>query len=290
MKIIDTHCHYNLEPLYSGKPFCFKIKVNDQILSMKWQDHWQNAQKNSVHKSIVVGPGLASSQKAIEIATTDQNLYAAVGIHPERANKIIDVDQAMLKLATLVTNSKVIAIGETGLDYFYLNAHDQTEIEKIKLRQKELFIGQIKLANQFNLPLILHIRDKGVNAYGEAMELIKKYWLFGHSLIFHCVSGPLDYIQQALNLEKSYFGFDGNITFKKADEIRAIFKLVQKTNAQKILLETDAPYLAPEPYRGQTCQPQMIAELATYLKINFNADLDEIYQNSLNAFTISKAS
>lgn len=286
MQIIDTHCHYNLEPLYSGNPFCFKIKENDPILNMKWQDHWQNAQKNGVSKSIIVGPGLASSQKAVEVANTDQNLYAAVGIHPERANKIIDVDQAMSELEELARNKKVVAIGETGLDYFYLKPDEQNKIEAIKLRQKSLFIGQIKLAQKLGLTLILHVRDHDDHAYLETLDLIEKYWQFDNALIFHCVSGPIPYIQKALALKKSYFGFDGNITFKKADEIREIFTLVQNTNSKKILLETDAPYLAPEPYRGQICEPYMISQTASYIKEKLNANLEEIYQNSLDAFGI----
>lgn len=286
MQIIDTHCHYNLEPLYSGDPFCFKIKEDSQILKMKWQDHWQNAQKAGVSKSIIVGPGLSSSQKAVEIASADENLYAAVGIHPERANKIINVEQAMSKLTELAKNKKVIAIGETGLDYFYLQTEDPAEIEEIKQLQKDLFIGQIKLANQLNLNLILHVRDQAEAAYFESIALIEKHWSFNHSLIFHCVSGPLSYIQKALSFKNSYFGFDGNITFKKADNIREIFSLVQKSDSKRILLETDAPYLAPEPHRGQICEPAMIVETATYIEKNLDANLTEIYQNSLNAFRI----
>ena len=160
------------------------------------------------------------------------------------------------------------------------------KIDKIKLRQKDLFIGQIKLANKLNLPLILHVRDHNDDAYLETINLIEKHWLFKNALIFHCVSGPLPYIEKALALKNSYFGFDGNITFKKSDSIREIFTLVQKTNSSKILLETDAPYLAPEPHRGRICQPMMIVETADYLEKNLNANLAEIYQNSLDAFRI----
>ncbi len=286
MPIIDTHCHYNLEPLYSGDPFCFNIKEGDEVLQMKWQDHWQNAQQNGVAKSIIVGPGLKSSQKAIEIAATDENLFASVGIHPERANKIIDIDQAIQELEKMATNKKVVAIGETGLDYFYLKADEGNEIEIIKLRQKELFIGQIKLANKLNLPLILHVRDHDDGAYLETLDLIEKHWQFENALIFHCVSGPIAYIEKALALKKSYFGFDGNITFKKSDSIREIFAMVQKADSKKILLETDAPYLAPEPHRGRICQPMMISETANYLEKNLSANLTEIYQNSLDAFKL----
>jgi len=285
--IIDTHCHYNLEPLYSGQPFCFKIEADHPLTKLQWQDHWQAAQKKGVHKSIVVGPGLSSSQKAIEIASADKNLYASVGIHPERANKIIDLPQAIIALAELASNNQVVAIGETGLDYFYLQSSDQATIAKIKLRQKELFIGQIKLAVKLRLPLILHVRDQEEKAYNETLKIIEQYWSFDQALIFHCVSGPLNYQKRVLNYQNSYFGFDGNITFKKAENIREIFQLVQKTDPQKILLETDAPYLAPEPYRGQVCEPQMIVTVADYLEKNYQADLQLIYQNSLRAFNLA---
>ena len=247
MLIFDTHCHYNLEPLYSGQAFCFKVKEKDPILQMHWQNHWQKSKKEGIAKSIVVGPGIKSSKKAIEIAEAETNLYAAVGIHPERANKINDIQNALEELAILAKSKKVVAIGETGLDCFYLDSENPDKILQIKQKQKELFVGQINLANELNLPLILHVRDKTEEAYLETLEIIEQYWQFKKSLIFHCVSGPEIYIKKALNLNNSYFGFDGNLTFKKAGDIRAIFSLVQKTDSSKILLETDAPYLAPEP-------------------------------------------
>lgn len=287
MPIIDTHCHYNLEPLYSGQAFCFKIKDEDPILQKGWQNHWQKAQERGVVKSIVVGPGIKSSQKAIKIAAAEKNLYAAVGIHPERANKIDDIDEALEQLSNLAKHQKVVAIGETGLDCFYLNSEDSAEVAETKRKQKKLFIGQINLAKQLNLPLILHVRDKTEEAYLETLEIIEQYWQFNNSLIFHCVSGPLNYIQKALQMKNSYFGFDGNLTFKKADDIRTIFSLVQKTDSKKILLETDSPYLAPEPHRGKICEPHMIVEIAQYAQDKLGADLAEIYQNSLNAFNIN---
>lgn len=290
MPIIDTHCHYNLEPLYSGQSFCFKIKEDDLILKQNWRKHWQKAQEKGVVKSIVVGPGIKSSQKAIEIAEADKNLYAGIGVHPERANKIDNVNETLQELAKLAQNKKVVAIGETGLDCFYLNSENPDEILQIKQKQKELFIGQIKLANQLNLPLILHVRDKTEEAYIKTLEIIEQYWQFKKSLIFHCVSGPKIYIQKALKMKNSYFGFDGNLTFKKAQDIRAIFSLIQKTDSKKILLETDAPYLAPAPHRGKVCEPHMIVETAEYAQNQLGANLEEIYQNSLNAFDIAEIS
>ncbi len=288
MPIIDTHCHYNLEPLYSGQASHFKIKDQDLILKQNWQQHWQKAQACDVKKSIIVGPSLNYSQKAIEIAEQEQDLYAAVGIHPEEIDQIDEVAIAIDKLAQLTQSKKVVAIGETGLDYFYLAAKSDDETQQIKAKQQELFIAQIKLANQLDLPLVLHVRDQRETAYFATLELIEQYWQFKNPLIFHCVSGPLAYIKKALTMKQSYFGFAGNITFKKADQIREIFSLVQKTDPTKILLETDSPYLAPEPHRGQICEPHMISQTAKFMQIQLGADLEEIYQNSLRAFKLEK--
>jgi len=288
MPIIDTHCHYNLEPLYSGQVVGFKIKDEASILKKDWHDHWKKSEENGIEKSIVVGPDVKSSQKAIEIAETAENLYAAVGIHPENIDKINNIEEALGQLTQMAKHKKVVAIGETGLDYFYLNSDDQQTISEIKEKQKQLFIEQIKLANKLNLPLILHVRDKVADAYLETLEIIEQYWQFNNSLIFHCVSGPLEYIKKALAMKDSYFGFDGNLTFKKADAIREIFALIQKTDSKKILLETDSPYLAPEPYRGQVCEPYMIRTIANYAKNKLGANLEEIYENSLSAFKLEK--
>lgn len=290
MKFFDTHCHYNLEPIYSGDPFVFKIKEDSELLKMNWRDHWQKAQQHGITKSMVVGPGVKSSQKAVEIAEAEENLFASVGIHPERANKIIEVKEEVAKITELAKSKKVIAIGEVGLDYFYLDAESADELEIIKNRQKELFIEQIKLANELKLTLILHVRDRGDQAYLETLSILKEYWNFKKPVIFHCVSGPLSYIEKALELPHSYFGFDGNITFKKADDIKEIFKLVQKTDPKRILLETDFPYLAPVPYRGQICEPYMIVTTAEYIAQELGANLEEIYQNSLEAFGIAETS
>jgi TatD DNase family protein len=161
------------------------------------------------------------------------------------------------------------------------------EMTEVKERQKDLFVGQVKLANQLNLPLILHVRDHDDGAYLETLNLLEEHWTFQNSLIFHCVSGPIEYIKRALALKNSYFGFDGNITFKNAQSIREIFALVQQTDSSKILLETDAPYLAPEPNRGRICEPMMISQTATYMERELGANLAQIYQNSLNAFNIN---
>lgn len=286
MPIIDTHCHYNLEPLWSGQAAHFKIKEQHPLLFQNWQQHWQNAQKVQVTHSLVVGADLITSQKAVQIAQSEKRLYAAVGLHPESVSLNQDQKQALLVLKKIAQNKKVLAIGETGLDYFYLSKEAAKTFGQIQAQQKALFIEQIHLAVELGLRLIVHVRDQGEQAYWEALEILQEHWQFKQALIFHCVSGPLAYIAAALKLPQTYFGFDGNLTFKKADDLREIFAYVQKTDNSKILLETDAPYLAPEPDRGKICEPQMIVNLAAYVQNQLGANLSTIYQNSLQAFNL----
>jgi TatD DNase family protein len=283
VQIFDTHCHYNLEPLYSGQAIYFDIDSDDPILQKKWHDHWHNAQKNGIKKTLIPGAGLGSSRLAVEIAQQEQNLYASVAIHPLRVKKI-EFDSALKEIKSLSQEKSVIAIGETGLDYFHFTEKD--EIEKIKKDQKKLFIEQIKLAIKRKLTLIIHARDKNDEAYWQILEILDQYWPAEENIIFHCLSGPMDYVTEAMKINNSYFGFDGNLTFKNANYLRTLFQLINKKYPDKILLETDAPYLAPAPYRGQICQPAMISELAKFVEKNMQGNLRQIYQNSLKAFKL----
>jgi TatD DNase family protein len=285
--IFDTHCHYNLEPLYSGQATYFEIDENDPILKKTWQDHWLEAQKHDIKKTLVPGAGLSSSRLAVEIARTDKNLYASVAIHPLRVEKI-ELASAIKEIEELSQNESVIAIGETGLDYFHFGEKKEfAAINNIKKAQEELFIEHIKLAVKKKLTLIIHARDQQQTAYWRILEILDEYWPAKENIIFHCLSGPIDYVKKAMTIDNSYFGFDGNLSFKNAGDLRELFYFIQKQAPEKILLETDAPYLAPHPYRGQICQPAMISELAKFVKNNLGGDLKQIYQNSLKAFKLA---
>ena len=285
MQIFDTHCHYNLEPLYSGQATYFAIDENDPILQKNWRDHWQTAQKNGIKKTLIPGAGLNSSRLAVDIAQQEQNLYASVAIHPLRVAKI-DFDSATKEIEKLSQNKVVIAIGETGLDYFHLAKEDLEKVKNIKQDQERLFIKHIQLASQNKLTLIVHVRDEGEEAYWRILEILDQYWPAEDNIIFHCLSGPIAYVKKAMKIKHSYFGFDGNLTFKNANDLRELFQLLNKEHPDKILLETDAPYLSPTPYRGQICQPVMISELAKFVKKNLAGNLEQIYQNSLKAFAL----
>lgn len=265
MPLFDTHCHYNLEPLTAA-----------------WQNHWQQSRSAGVNKSLVVGTTLATSQLALKQAQIETDLYASLGIHPGHSQESTDFASELHKLKTLVQNEKVLAIGEVGLDYYHLPINTDNQVAKDT--QKQIFLSMMDLAAQAKLALILHVRDRSEEAYFRTLELLEQHWSFEQALIFHCVSGPPRYIKRALEMPKSYFGFDGNLTFKNAHYQREIFNLVKSTDPTKVLLETDAPYLAPEPYRGQVCEPKMIAETARFAVEKLGLNLELTYQNSLHAF------
>lgn len=269
MHIFDTHCHYNLPPILD-----------------QWSEQHRAAGLAGVSKSLIVGTTLESSQQAIAIATTNNTaLYAAVGIHPTEAMEITDFEQTFQKLALLAQAPQVKAIGEIGLDFYRLATSADQALEMQK--QEQLFIGQLKLATVHQLPVVLHVRDQGKQAYLRSLELYQRYAKdHQQAVIFHCISGPLEYLESALELPNSYFGFDGNVTFKNAENIREIFTFVRRQHSEKILLETDAPYLAPEPHRGRVCEPAMIALTAKFAADQLGADLEQIYQNSLKALEV----
>lgn len=283
MQLFDTHCHYNLEPLREN-----------------WQEHWQRAQKNSVTHSIVVGTDAETSKNAIAIAAQEQNLFASVGYHPnyflEHADEFITeqtihTNTCETHLATIshtlteFISKQPIAIGEIGLDFYRLRSRGLKRETLINL-QKEALKIQLALAHKQNLPVILHVRDQEDrstdSAYQQVLKLLEDHR--PSKFVLHCASGPLDYIQTALEMG-GYIGFDGNSTYESAKHIRDIFSI---TPPDRVLLETDAPYLAPNVHKNDICEPWMIHETAQYLREELHADLEQIYQNSILFFDIEK--
>lgn len=257
-----------------------------------WQDYWQEAQNHGVTHSLVIGVDQASSEKAINIAQTDSHLKATVGIHPHAIieNNLVSVNfsQEVLPkwihgleklLATNTINKLVIAIGETGLDYFRLDlSTDSGQLERSL--QLDLCIAQIDLANKYDLPLSFHVRDNGDAAYSDILSLVKVHKKTDKPFILHCVSGSVKYAQKALELG-AYISVAGNVTYKSAEVIRDIVKATPK---DRLLLETDAPFLPPIPHRGKTCEPWMIQLTADYLQNTCQYSLEQIYSNTCQVF------
>lgn len=186
---------------------------------------------------INAGCDAASSAKAVELAQRYDFIYAAVGYHPENLAGIpADYLEQLAKWAQL---PKVVAIGEIGLDYYW-KENEPREV------QKRIFLEQIDLAKQFNLPIIIHDRD----AHGDMLELFQKE-VSGVQAVFHCFSGSLEMAKE-LAKRGYYFGFGGTSTYKNAQKVREVLQYVPK---ELILLETDCPYLTPVPFRGKRNNP-----------------------------------
>lgn len=259
--IVDTHCHYNLPPL-----------------SEDWQNFWQEAQVAGVKSAWIPGTTLESSREAVRIAQQDDNLFALIGIHPnDEPMAEIEMISTMAELQSLIDvdraggRSKIIGIGEIGLDFFRIEKNEQTERD----RQWGWLAAQLSLAKRNNLFVSLHVRDQETpeletqgNAYWETVRAVRTAKL-SQPFILHCASGPLSYVQAMLDLG-AYVSFAGNITYPKADRIREIWQL---TPPNRRLLETDAPFLAPQGFRGQLCRPALIAETATWIREHLSPSL-----------------
>ncbi len=187
-----------------------------------------------IHKTvdIIINPGcdVPSSKKAAELALSHDFLYFAAGLHPEEANK---ADPLWLDaVASLCTDKKCLAIGEIGLDYYWDSS--------CKDLQKEVFRAQLELSLSLNLPVIIHDRE----AHGDCLEIVKDYP--GIRGVFHCFSGSAEMAEELLK-KGFYLGFDGPVTYKNA---RKTLEVLEICPLDRILIETDSPYLAPVPVRG----------------------------------------
>lgn len=242
--LIDTHCHLNFQ--------AFEEDVDKVVASAK---------KASVEKIINVGADLISSQKAVSLAQNHDRCYAAVGFHPHHADKLAkDWKEELKKLAQ---QPKVIAIGECGLDY-----HDyrRNGIVNPKI-QKEVFQKQIRFAQDLNLPLIIHSRQAFNDVISFLGQFLSRSSLTG---VFHCYSAGRADIEKVSQLG-FYFGFDGNLTYDVG-----LQKVVEEIPLEKIVLETDAPFLSPFPFRNQRNEPKNVRIVCEFLAKIKNISQEEV--------------
>jgi TatD DNase family protein len=212
----------------------------------------QRARDAGVSAILNVGTGDPHSgalERALELADKHQEVYAAVGIHPHDA-RLFD-DKAEQRITSLIEQSRrVIAWGEIGLDFHYDNSPRDVQLE--------VFRRQLQLARDVNLPVIIHTRE----AEEETVEILTSQWAgCGLPGVMHCFSGSLQLAQQAIELG-FYVSFSGIITFKKAEDLRAVAKEVP---LDSLLIETDCPFLAPVPFRGKRNEPAYVVEVARCL-------------------------
>lgn len=239
MRWTDTHCHLNHPDLYA-----------------EWHAALFRAQQSGVQRLILIGYDLESSRRAVELAEQSDALYAAVGIHPHDAAQC-DTD-SLQTLRELAAHPRVVAVGEIGLD-FYRNLSPREA-------QYEAFHAQMQLAQSLSLPVVIHCRE----AYEEVLSILAQYPAVQG--VLHCFSGTAEQAQQGLELGY-YLGIGGVVTFKSAESLRAIVRDIPR---DRLLLETDAPYLAPHPYRGKRNEPAYLPLIAQQVAALWDMPLEQL--------------
>jgi len=253
MDFFDSHAHYNDE--------YFKDKKDELIPKMY---------KDEITNIVCAGYNLAGSKEAIEIANKYPHIFATCGISPNDIEEQVEKD--IEEIENLAKNKKVVAIGEIGLDYYWNK--DNKEL------QKQVFIKQIELANRLNLPIVIHTRE----AVMDTLEILKTHPV-NKKGVFHCCPLNQELIKEGLKLG-FYISFSGNVTFKNAKSAGCI----ELVPLDKILIETDSPYLSPEPHRGEKNTSLNVKLVAAKIAEVKNEKIEKIAEitrkNAKNIFNI----
>jgi len=239
MTLIDTHAHLYYDKMFNNL---------DVVI--------QEAKKNSVKKIICIGTDLKTSKQSVDIAEKYNNIYAAVGIHPHDSK---DVNKDYInELEILVKKSKkVIAIGEIGIDHF-------RNLSPKKIQEK-VMIEQIELAKSLSLPIIFHNRD----ADNDILEILKCHPI--EKALAHCFSSDLNFAKELLDINV-LLSFSGNVTFKNSINQTAL----KNISLKNFVLETDCPFLAPQPFRGKPNEPKYVKDIAMFISEFLDIDFEEI--------------
>ena len=257
MTLFDSHCHLDDEKFNEDR---------DKLIN--------NLQNQNIKKLVSAGYDISSSKKAIEIAKKYSFIYATCGISPNDVpDNSLEIEDLLKEVEQIANYEKIVAIGEIGLDYYWNKENKQI--------QKELFIKQIQLANKLNLPIVIHTRE----AVQDTLEILKKYPVKKLG-VFHCCPLNRELVKEALKLGY-YISFAGPITFKNSKNAEEIITLVPN---EKILIETDSPYLSPEPNRGKRNNPTNVKYTAQKIADVKQTTLEEIakitYDNACKIFCI----
>ena len=248
--MIDSHCHLDHDPLYEN--------IDDVILRSK------NA---GITKLLTICTNLESFENIKKIINIDPIIYGTFGIHPH------DADKYLITKSKIVENSKyskkIIGVGETGLDFYYNNSHRNNQIKS--------FENHIEASLDLNLPVIVHSRS----AEDETFEILNNYKNTNLKILMHCFTGSSNFAKKLLELN-SYFSASGIITFKNSSDLRDTFASLPN---EKILIETDSPFLAPIPMRGKKNEPSFIKytlEKLSEIKNNTLENMDKITTDNFN--------
>ncbi len=261
--LIDTHAHLNFK--------AFNQDLDEVI---------NRAKKSGIEKIIIPGAKIDSSKKAVKIVQNYESCFAAVGIHPHHTDEFIKLGKPKVaeELKKLINFKKVVAVGEIGLDYHEYKNYPPIS-EETKKYQIELLLLQMEIAQEVNLPIIFHCRD----AHDDQLDILKNLKLTG---VFHCFGGEKKHLEKVLDMG-FYVGFDGNITYSDSQNLQ---ELVRLTPIDSILLETDSPFLTPDPFRGERNEPAYLTHIASLIaqihKISLEKVSEITTQNALKLFAL----
>lgn len=245
--MIDTHTHINM------------------LESFTVEEALKNAKENGINKLIIPTANPKDFPSVMELISKYDNVYGMLGVHPSDAKDWND--NIIEEIKTLAKNKKIVAIGEVGLDYYWDKSFNEL--------QKEIFIKQIKLANELNLPIDVHNRE----AHKDTFDILTEYNK-GSKVIMHCFSGSVEFAKKCIK-QGWYLGIGGVVTFKNAIKMKEVVKNIP---LEYIILETDAPYLTPVPYRGKENQPAYVKYVAEEI-----AKIKQIPFETVNEITESNA-
>lgn len=253
--MIDTHCHLHSSEFDSNREDILS-KINIQQI-----------------KAILVGTSIEDSLDAIRLASKYNYLYASIGVHPHEYENI-DINKIKIEMDSLLNQYKFIAIGECGFDFYYHQSREAKE------KQENLFRVHLELARQYKKPVIIHTRDSFEDTY----RIISEYTDL--TIILHCFTGDSNWVYKFKQLNPNiYFSFSGIITFKNSQDIQEAVKIVPEN---RLLVETDSPYLAPVPHRGKQNTPLFlehnIKQIGNLRSVEYHKLINILDKNAIQVF------
>ena len=249
--MIDSHCHLDHEPL------------SNEILSVI-----DRSKKIGIEKILTISTTFNSFEKILNIIEVDPIIFGTFGIHPHECN--LNFADKKNIVNNVNKHKKIIGVGESGLDFYYNHSDKKKQIDSFK--------NHIEASIELNIPIIVHSR----NAEKDTFEILNLYKKENPKILMHCYTGSSDFAKKLLDLN-SYFSASGIITFKNSQELQNTFKIIPE---EKLLIETDSPFLAPEPMRGKKNEPSYIEYTAHKLAKIKNMAYDEVKNITTNNFNL----
>jgi len=252
--MIDTHCHLSMV-----------LDENKNIDYNQIDDILKQMNINGVTHAITIGSNMEDSKLSVDIAKHYNNIYCAVGVHPEEVENF-DIVELEDLIKSNLESGKLVAIGEIGLDYYWRKDNKEAQIE--------IFKNQIELAKKYALPIVVHCRD----AYGDVFDILKQYAPYSKGGVIHCYSGSIEWAKEVIKLG-FLISFTGVVTYPNASNIQEVAKWADE---DKFMVETDSPFLTPVPFRGKKNNPSNVKYTLEYISQLKNKEIQEIDKNTTN--------